>query len=274
MKIADSLRQECMPEMVYTLCKMTCVQDDREKIQAAICLKDSVKKSQEQFNIVYLFAKNCGFITEQNGKVKCLLDESKMDTFRQFRMQIAKNVFKTNDSKFEKIARWYMGKEDYYIFSRDTADSLSEYINQELHVEISKDYTLGFRFWMADLGFLSFQNYRRGALMFSCHNFLLQWINEQGFVEGEFFPVRKMMDTLITDCPLFESMIYNNHLNLALSMAMRVLKNAGYIDTIRVKDSGDVWHIKDSNLDPWIIKDSDSESRYRNEFSELMIKRR
>lgn len=274
MKIADSLRQECMPEMVYSICKMTLIYNDKEKIQRAICLNNNSQKSQDQFNTVYKFAKDCGFITEQKGKAYCLLDNNKLETFAQFRFQVANNVFQTNDSLFEKIAKWYMNKDDYYIFTRESSESLAEYTNSELKTEIDKYYALGFRFWMVDLGFLSFQNYRRGAMLFSCHNYLLQWIKDQNFEENIFFPVRKMMDRLIMDCPLFESMIHNNHLNLAFSMAMRVLKNAEYIDARRVKDSGDVWHIEDSVLDPWIISDSDLTSKYRNEFTELKIIRR
>ena len=96
-------------------------------------------------------------------------------------------------------------------------------------------------------------------------------MEESKFERNVYLPVRMIMDRLVIDCPLFETMIHNNHLNLAFSMAMRVLKNAGYIDARRVKDSGDVWHIKDSDLDPWIISDQDANSRYKNEFSELMI---
>ena len=275
MKIADSLRQECMPEMVYSICKMTLIEKDRDSIQRAITLGDNSKETQEQFNQVFRFACDCEFIKEDkgSGKVECLLDTSKLGSFAQFRMQVANNVFSNKNSKFVKISEWYLGKEDDYIFSQDTSDSLAAYINSELDLKVDKYYALGFRFWMVALGFLSFQSYRKSAVMFSCHNYLIQWIGEKKFVRNTYFPVREFMDLLIRDCAIFDSMIRNNHLNLAFSMAMRVLKNAGYIDARRVKDSGDVWHIIDSRLDPWIMSDADSESRYRNEFSELMIKR-
>ncbi len=275
MKIADSLRQECMPEMVYSICKMTIIKNDRGSIQRAITLGDNRKETQEQFNQVFRFACDCEFIKEDkgSGRVECLLDTSKLGSFAQFRMQVANNVFSNKNSKFTKISEWYLGKEDDYIFSLDTSESLAAYINSELNLKVDKFYALGFRFWMVDLGFLSFQNYRKSAMMFSCHNYLIQWIGEKKFVRKKYFPVREFMDELIRDCAIFDSMIRNNHLNLAFSMAMRVLKSAGYIDARRVKDSGDVWHIKDSRLDPWIMSDADSESRYRNEFSELMIKR-
>ena len=271
MKIADGLRQECMPEMVFSICKMSLIQNDREMIQKIITLNNNDKISQEQFNQVFKFACDCGFITDQNGKVRCELNNSKLEKFSQFRMQVANSVFKDKTTKFAKIAEWYMNKEDYYIFSQDTSQTLAAYISDELKIEVNKSYALGFRFWMVDLGFLSFQNYRRGAALFSCHNYLRQWLVEQEFEKNVYLPVRMIMDRLVIDCPLFETMIHNNHLNLAFSMAMRVLKNAGYIDARRVKDSGDVWHIKDSDLDPWIISDQDANSRYKNEFSELMI---
>ena len=276
MKIADSLRHECMPEMVYSICKMSLIEKERDKIQLAISLGNNDKPTQEQFNKVFKFASDCGFIKEDKGAstVECLLNKEKLNSFAQFRMQVANNVFQNKNSKFVKISEWYMGKEDFYIFTRDTGESLASYINSELNLGVDKFYALGFRFWMVDLGFLSFQNYRRSAALFSCHNYLIQWLNEKSFDYNTFFPVRVFMDELTADCPLFESMIRNNHLNLAFSMAMRVLKGAGYIDARRVKDSGDVWHLKDSALDPWILSDADSGSRYRNEFSELMIKRK
>lgn len=275
MKIADGLRHEYMPEMVYSICKMTLIEKDRDKIQRAITLGNDSKATLEQFNKVFKFACDCGFIKEDKGTgtVECMLDHSKLDTFGHFRMQVANNVFLNKDSKFVTISEWYMSKEDSYIFSRDTGDELASYINDELKLNVDKFYAIGFKFWMVDLGFLSFQNYRRSAAMFSCQNYLMQWIKEKNFERNKYFPVRVFMDALVTDCPLFETMIRNNHLNLAFSMAMRALKGSGYIDARRVKDSGDVWHLKDSLLDPWILSDSDSGSKYRNEFSELMIKR-
>lgn len=273
MKIADSLRQECMPEMVYSICKMSMIQKDRDKIQRAITLNNNDNASQDQFNKVFKFACDCEFIRDVNGTVSCMLDQDKLNNFAQFRMQIANKVFENKNSKFSRIAEWYMSKEDSYIFSRDTGEKLAAYINSELNLDVDKFYALGFRFWMVALGFLSFQGYRRYAAMYACHNYLMQWIKENDFERNEFFPVRLFMEKLISDCSLFDSMIKNNHLNMAFSMAMRVLKNADYIDARRVKDSGDVWHIKDAILDPWIISDADAESKYRNEFSELMIKR-
>ena len=271
MRIADSLRQECMPEMVFSICKMALIQNDREMIQRAITLNHNDKNSQEQFNQVFKFACACEFITDQNGKVRCELDNSKLETFSQFRMQVANGVFKDQTTNFTKIAEWYMNKEDYYIFSQDSGQALAAYISDELKINVDRFYALGFRFWMVDLGFLSFQNYRRGAVLFSCHNYLRQWLEEQKFERNVYLPVRLVIDQLISDCPLFGTMIHNNHLNMAFSMAMRVLRSAGYIDIRRVKDSGDVWHIKDSDIDPWIISSQDVNSGYKNEFSELMI---
>lgn len=278
MRIDDSLRPECMPEMVYCICKMTLIKDEKEEIQRAICLDYKNKESQAQFNQVFEFAVKSGFIKNQNGIVTCCLDKSRIDTFAQFRMQVANEVFKNRDSKFVKVAEWYMKKEDYYIFSQDTGESLAAYYNDEKVADedktnrISREFAHGFWFWMVDLGFLSFQSYRSGPALFSCHNYLRQWIQEQNFERGKYYPVRIFMNQLFKDCPLFESMQHQNHLNLAFSMAMRVLKNTNYIDVKRVKDSGDVWHLMDTNIDPWIIiNDSDSKSSYKNEFSELSI---
>ena len=187
MKIADSLRHECMPEMVFSICKMSMIQTDKEKIQRAISLNNTDKATQDQFNKVYKFACDCGFIKDVNGVVECLLDKKILNSFAEFRMQIANEVFTNKNSKFVTIAEWYMGKEDEYIFSRDTGDTLAAYINAELGLGVDKFYALGFRFWMVDLGFLSFQNYRKAAAMFSCHNYLIQWIGEKNFEKNKYF---------------------------------------------------------------------------------------
>ena len=59
MKIADSLRQECMPEIIYTICKLVGSKSyKKDEIKSYITLNcDSV----QEYNKAFAFANECGF---------------------------------------------------------------------------------------------------------------------------------------------------------------------------------------------------------------------
>lgn len=249
MKIADSLRHECMPEMVYSVCKLADGHRERADIQRLITLGVTDKESQDQFSNVFNFAKECNFISEENMKVMCLLDQNKMSTFKDFRMQVAKGVFDNRNTKFTRAAEWFLTQNEVELFSIDTAEKLSASFTSTFGFNPDKYFALGFRFWMVALGFAAFQGYRKSAIAFACFDILEQWIAESKFEKGKAFAARSFFDSLTGDISVFDVMISNNKLNTALSMALRTLRDAGMISLVYTKDSSDVWHLDEAKLD-------------------------
>lgn len=249
MKIADSLRHECMPEMVYSICKLANGERERSDIQKLITLGATDKESQDQFSNVFNFAKECNFITEENTKIICLLDSNKLNTFKEFRMQVVKGVFENRNTKFTKAAEWFLALNEEDIFSFDTGEKLSANFSASLGFNPDKYFALGFRFWMVALGFAAFQGYRKSAIAFACFDILSQWINESEFEKGKNIAARVFFDSLEKDIVIFRSMISNNKLNTALSMALRTLRDAEIINLVYTKDSSDVWHLEEAKID-------------------------
>lgn len=249
MKIADTLRHECMPAMVYSICKM-CINDiEKNELQKLITLDDNSKPSQEQFNKVFAFAKECMFIAENNGIVSCKLNADKLNSFKEFRMQVFKGVFENRNTKFTKMVEWYLQKSSTDIFAVDTADALAALVNAEIGLGVDKFFALGFRFWMVDLGLAAMQNYRKSAIVFACHNIIKQILEECDLEKNRSIQARIFMNNLLEEGVVFKGLVSNNKINTALSMALRVLRDAGSIELIYVKDSSDVWHLQDSKFD-------------------------
>lgn len=249
MKIADTLRQECMPEMVYSVCKLSKNSYTRAEIQKMITLAADDKESQSQFSNVFNFARDCNFISEKDGEVMCLLEPEKLDSFKQFRMQVNKGIFQNRSTKFYKASEWFLSQEDTDIFSLETAEKLSTSFTNALDFNPDKSFALGFRFWIVALGFAAFQGYRKSAIGFACHDIIGQWVYDCSLKQGVQIPARAFFEALCNDIGIFETMMSNNKLNLALSSALRTLRDAGVIKLIYTKDSSDVWHLYESKLD-------------------------
>lgn len=262
MKIADSLRQESMPEMVYGLCRLSSGGYKRDELQKLITLEAEDKESQDQFAQVFNFAKECNFISEESSKVKCLLDTKKLNSFKDFRMQVVKGVFENRGTKFYKAAEWFLSQEDNDILTLDSAEKLSSRFVTSLGFNPDKFFALGFRFWMVDLGFAAFQGYRRSAIVFACQDILEQWICESHFQRSKKIAAREFFDKLCAEIGIFETMISNNKLNLSFSMALRILRDTGLIELVYTKDSSDVWHLRESSF----------EKANMDRFTEVVIK--
>ena len=263
MKIADSLRHECMPEMVYSLCKMcqTCI--ERKDLQRVITLGDNSKSSQDQFNNVLTFAIECGFIGEEDGVLLSKFEGGQLETFKSFRYAIFSEVLKNRNTKFIKMAEWYLQKSTTEIFSLDTASDLAARVNDEIALGIDKFFALGFRFWMVALGLAAQQNYRKSAVVYACHDILEQVIVESSLEKNKPILAGTFMEYIVDKGAIFGVCVSNNKINMGLSMALRVLRDSNIIELNYVNDSSDIWHMEESNFDVNNL----------NKFTEVVIRR-
>lgn len=263
MKIADSLRHECMPEMVYSLCKMCQTSMERKDLQRFITLGDNSKSSQDQFNNVLTFAIECGFIVEEDGFLTSKFENDELDTFKVFRYAIFVEVLKNRNTKFTKMAEWFLQKGTTEIFSLDAASDLAARVNDEIALGIDKFFALGFRFWMVGLGLAAQQNYRKSAIVFACHDILEQMIIESSLDKNKPILAGTFMEYIVEKGEIFRVCISNNKINVGLSIALRVLRDSNIIELNYVNDSSDVWHLDESKFDVNNL----------NKFTEVIIRR-
>lgn len=248
MNISNSLRQECMPEMVYTICKLAESKTyDKETLKRLITLDSSSKESNELFNKVYRFALDCKFLIDKtDDKVYVNFDSKELESFRLFRYKIFRNVFTNLSTVFPEIAMWYLSQ-DTDVFAKKSVVELLTIIPQEMGVT-SEEYLLGFRFWMVALGLASLQKSGQSlTFVFATHHILMDWLEiSNPFKKKSTIRARDFFSKLIEVCPIFNSCVSGNNINLALSMGLRVLHLNGMIELKYITDSGDIWHLTNS----------------------------
>lgn len=257
MKIADSLRQEPMPEMVYSLCKLALKYDTKEELRKLLTLGNNAEQSKSQFNHVYNFSIECGFISENDkGKTLCNFKPEELQDFRHFRYRVFKSVFQESDTNFTKLARWFMTQTvpgDFYtkqsILGMNSSSDFIAQVPAEIKLDDAGNYYNGFRFWMTALGLTSLnpQAGANGTILYAAQRILTDWLEFEGELEiGAMYPFRVFFDKLVSDCPLFSECAFQNSLCTSFSMALRVLHNCGTIELIHVNDAKDVWQLDSS----------------------------
>lgn len=250
MKIADSLRQECMPEIIYTICKLVGSKSyKKDEIKSYITLNcDSV----QEYNKAFSFANESGFIKiEGDEKVSTAFTKDQLSSFRSFRHAIFMDIFKSEPTMFNSLAKWYLGQNSD-VFGIKSAQDLAVKFPKEIFSGKVKDSALGFRFWMVALGLCMFSKTGNSlCLVFETNNAIQDWLEyEKPFKKNTTILAKDFFDKLVSECPVFESCIDGNQINLALSMGLRVLHLNGVIELKYVTDSGDIWHLVESISNP------------------------
>lgn len=250
MKIADSLRPECMPEIIYTICKLAGSNSyKKDELKSYITLNCS---SVQEYNKAFAFANECGFIkTAGDEKVSTVFTKEQLSSFKTFRHTIFMDIFKGEATMFNSLARWYL-TQNSDIFSVKSAQDLAVMFPKEIFSGKEKDSALGFRFWMVALGLGMFSKTGNSqCLVFATNNAIQEWLEyEKPFKKNTTILAKDFFEKLVSDCPVFDSCIDGNRINLALSMGLRVLHLNGVIELKYVTDSGDMWHLVESTSNP------------------------
>lgn len=250
MKIADSLRHECMPEMIYSICKLAGSKAyTKDEVKRLITLDSD---ELQIYNKAYRFAVECGFISENADDIVLVnFSKEQISSFRAFRYAIFLDVFKNSSTIFTALAKWYLSQSTD-IFTYKSAQDLAVVIPNDMFSGIEKDYVLGFRFWMAALGLGMFSKSGGSEiLVFATNNIILDWLTfDKPFKRGKPILAREFFNILTTSCPAFSDCINGNDINLALSMGLRVLHLNEVIELKYTTDSGDIWHLPNSISNP------------------------
>ena len=258
MIIADTLRQEMMPEMVFSICKLAVNKPKKEEMQRQTTL-DTDGDSAAQFTRVFQFATKCGFISEAgDGTVSTSFSKTDLSSFRRFRYSVLRSVFASQDTAFTIAAKWYISQDipqtvhkGQSVFSLNTAAEYVTAMPKSLNVD--ENFVNGFRFWMAALGLVSFTALGTAVasrpMLFATHRALGDWIEySEPFKTEALVSARAFFERLVFDLPVFSNCIEGNIVSSSLSSGLRVLESCGQIEIKRITDAGDVWHLSKSNF--------------------------
>jgi len=245
MQIQNTLRPECMPEMVYSICRTIF---DGRYTRTAIREKITMNSVKfDQFNTVFNFCESCGFISVlPDSTFKTVFSSSELSDIRHFRYCINKAVFSSQDSLFKNVAIWYLNSNIDLVSEINTQNLAAKFtIATQYSKNLPPEYILGFRFWMEFLGYLVKQGVdRRPNYVFGMHNAILDWLEiEQPFDLEKKVTFREFLDKLKNDLPLFESCVQGKKMNDAFSISLKVLHQSNIIELIFTPDSHDVWQL-------------------------------
>jgi len=242
MKISDSLRPECMPEMAYTITKMASLGKYKpEEIMDLITL--GVKS--DEYKKAFEFCKECQFINvDKEDIVHSNINSKDLNTFKDFRYSTCLEVMKNdNQSDFKELVEWVLTSYSEVI-AANSADKLST-IKSVPKQQSNREYFLGFRFWFVALGFGIINT--KGiytSLIPTPHAIIDQWIsNNSSLWSTEKVLFRDFLIKLTSDLPIFLNCVTGNEINDSLSIALRILHYSGKIRLEYTVDMPDTWYL-------------------------------
>lgn len=252
MKIDDSLRNEIMPEMVYSLCRLVASRRmPQDAIVEALALGQDNKNTKMSVNKVFKFAEKSGLIRKDDADDEswvCLLDNDALVSFRAFRYAILRDAAPSEEARFGKIVQWYLSQ-DPEIFSIDSGEELIKGMPQDFMMNDAQN-ARGFIIWASALGLMQrgYAGSRRAMSIYPrIDGCISDWLYfDKPFPIQELMPVREFMQKMKDDCPLLRDTFSGNDIGRPLSNALRILEGTGWIRLRYTKDSGDVWHLKKS----------------------------
>lgn len=258
MLIPNTLRQEHMPLMVYSLCKLAEDQalnrDEMQKYMTASFVKTYKEKSENQFNLVFAFAKAAGFIDENQRGVTCNFSKEELSSFSTFTYAVLTKIY-LEENKFNTILKWYL-QQDMSVESdfTGTARSFRERALEDQQVRkygIEEDDIHGFFFWVEAFNIAMFEKYRSGHMLFCIENLLLQYLKRHSeLVAMGSISIMDFFEKVQEDI-YFIPYCYDNLTNriyYPMAQALRILDNMGMIRLEYVKDSARSWHMPKSAI--------------------------
>lgn len=255
MLIPENVRQECMPMMVYNVCKLAsyreCTKQDIIRlITAGTCdaqndddTADEVldTKSANPVSKVIKFCTDGEFVKEDNGKYKCLINPTCLSSFSDFTYEILCNLKKRENSSFDVFFNAVMNQKRN-ISDYSTAQSYIKLVKNE-KVK-SEDRVHGCLFWMEALGFIGFDGIKKGSIHFSMDDVIQQFVIKKG-ING-YYNASAFFSLMKNEIPFIDYCLKDNVVNYAMSQGLRVLERQGILRFDTQSDSGDIWHLEQS----------------------------
>lgn len=251
MKIDDSLRNEVMPEMVYSLCRLVSYMKlTQEEIIGALSLGSNKANIKMSVSKVFAFAAKSGMIEKEDSDETwiCVFNDDELASFRSFRHALFMKAAPHADARFGKVVQWYLAQDPDDIVI-EKGEDLIQLLPAEIGMKDAQN-ARGLINWASALGIIQrkYAGSKRSMNIYPRINECISdWLYfDKPFPLKELIPVRDFMQRMKTDCLLLQKTFKDNDINRPLSNALRILDGTGWLKLVYANDSGDVWHLTKS----------------------------
>jgi hypothetical protein len=232
----DTMRPGPTPERVLTVCKLLIgkgLTEDELKDQIYL-EKTAATKIGEEFRRSIQAAQELGLISLKDGVYTLAVKEEQISTNEAFRRTVAKRAFANKKSTFFRVSHWYVDSNERILNFLNWEDKAAAATNAGIDRVDNNDF-LGWRFWAGFLGLGYLHGTELIPNMYIRVRDILATEFTKTFSFGEEIPADRFFRWLWTLAP--ESKTEDNSVNLALSSAIRTLRDTGEVAPVALMDA-------------------------------------
>lgn len=231
----DHMRPGPTPERVLAICRLLSANHlTEEEMKDRIYLtKTAATKFADEWDAVKAAAE-LGLISFKDNVYSLSVDPSQIATVEAFRRAVATRAFSNKKSTFFRISQWYIGSNDAVFNASNWEDKAAAAVKAGID-KIRDNDMLGWRFWASFLGL----GYVHGTELIPNMYIRVRDVLTTEFVKSfsfeEEIPAAQFFDWLLTKIP--EAKMEDNTINLALSNAIRTLRDMNEITPVSLMDA-------------------------------------
>lgn len=232
----DSMRPGPTPERVLAICRLLCGTPlNEEEIKNRIYLtKNGSTKIGEEFLSSLKAAIELGLISLKDNVYSLSVAPEQIATTEAFRRIAANRAFRNKNSTFFRVSQWYIGSNEAIFSALNWEDKSVAAVNAGLS-KINHNDMLGWRFWASFLGLGYLHGNELIPNMYVRVRDILVTEFSGAFSFGEEIPATEFFNWLFTKTP--EAKMEDGSINLAMSSAIRTLRDMGEINPVFLMDS-------------------------------------
>jgi hypothetical protein len=231
----DHMRPGPTPERVLAICRILSSNPlTEEEMKDRIYLtKTAATKFGDEWDAVKAAAE-LGLISFKDNVYSLSVDPNQIATVDAFRRAVATRAFSNKKSTFFRISQWYIGSNDAVFNASNWEDKAAAAVKAGID-KIRDNDMLGWRFWASFLGL----GYVHGTELIPNMYIRVRDVLATEFVKSfafeEEIPAADFFAWLLTKIP--EAKMEDNTINLALSNAIRTLRDMDEVAPVALMDA-------------------------------------
>lgn len=232
----DNMRPGPTPERVLAICRLLSRGGlTEDEIKGQIYLeKTTATKIGEEFKDSLNAAVELGLLLLKDNIYTLSVDKDDISTIESYRRLAASRAFANKKSTFFKVSKWYINANEA-VFSALNWEDKAALATKSGIEKITDNDMLGWRFWASFFGL----GYVHGTAlipnMYIRVRDILATEFSKSFAFDEEIPASQFFDWLWTKAP--ECKTDDGSINLALSSAIRTLRDMGEADPVFLTDA-------------------------------------
>ncbi len=232
----DQMRPGPTPERVLAICRLLIANPlTEEEIKDRIYLtKTPATKIGEEFRSSINAAMELGLISLKDNVYALSVAPSHIATVEAFRRIAASRAFANKKSTFFRVCQWYIGSNESVFYYLNWEDKAAAAVKSGIDKTDNNDM-LGWRFWASFLGLGYIHGTELIPNMYVRVRDVLATDFSKKFDFDEEIPADQFFDWLLAKIP--EAKMADGSINLALSSAIRTLRDMGELAPLSLMDA-------------------------------------